>query len=273
MTYRVPPEETWQLQNGDQYGGSNCSAWSMSALINKVTQGRKNPGGARIRQLTDEPIPDKGSPGLTIPQVADVAETYFGVHIDERIGWRSLTWDEYEAERINGKPALIQVEYFPIAQTEYDAGGGFTGNHMLFEDQSFTYDPLADGRRAGIHRWDGRLYPRALMRQAAGRLVIRYDAKGHAVSRVGDGRVWCAFGADQADPYRLDIPKARTVNAYRIVNGRITGVDPVKTTKTTARCDPPRVVRWPGKGARYVVLARSGPLKGRYVHAHHAVEV
>lgn len=274
--YRVPPRETWQLQNGDPYGGSNCSAWSANGLLNRVTEGRKNSSGERIRQLSSEPKPDPRSPGLTLPQVCDVLEDYFDQPMDVRIAYRALTFEEYEAKRVNGKPALIQVGYSAIADSPYDAGNGFRGNHMMFEDNSGTYDTLADGRHPGVYRNGGSLvYPRDVMKRAAGLLVI--SQPGRPTVRVGFGRVWCAFGVDVLPPYHAEVKpragrKTRNFNAYTIKDGRITGYVKRTTRGFDAHCNPPRVVAWQAHGMRYVVKLTEGPFKGSYINAHWAEE-
>jgi hypothetical protein len=278
-TYVAPPG--YQLGAGPT-GPVDCTAWAASRAIAHATCGEKVPTGRTIRRHSDEPIPDPASPGLNLYQVADVAREVFGVHLDVRTGWRALSWGEYEARRKGGAAAVIQVSYAPIADSLYDAGRGFRGGHALFESRHDTLDSLADGRTTGVYDRDVegvRIYPRNLMRRAAGDLVIGRGS-GYPI-RVGEGKVWCAFTADTVPEYAVKVPKPRRKRDWRrlrlwhIIDGRI-AQDPWKVDLTrgfSATSTPPRVFRHPDGTLRHLVCLTSGSREGKWISARWAYPV
>lgn len=181
-----------QLMQGGATGPSDCTAWAARVAIATSSCGKSVPSGRTIRLLSSEPVPDPRSPGLNLPQVAAVASRY-GVTLDVRIGWQAVTWAEYEDRRKDGQPTILQVSYSPINHSKYDASPSFFGNHAIAETTHATYDSLADGRRAGIWRFDGTVYPRALIQTAAAELNT--GIPGH-VTHPNPGTVWAAFGPD-----------------------------------------------------------------------------
>jgi hypothetical protein len=291
-TYVAPPG--YQLGAGPT-GPVDCTAWAASRAIAHATCGEKVPTGRTIRRHSDEPIPDPASPGLNLYQVADVAREVFGVYLDVRTGWRALSWGEYEARRKGGAAAVLQVSYAPIADSLYDAGRGFRGGHALFESRHDTLDSLADGRARNVYDRTAagvRLYPRGLMRRAAGQLVIGTDARGRP-RRVGDGKVWCAFTLDAIPEYRARIPgpkrrrQWRKFRMFHIRDGRINPDDPYEVGMTRgfdAQCSIPRAFLHPDGRLQFLVqlLAGSrgpqtGPdgttIPGRWINARWASPV
>lgn len=274
--YLVPPG--FQLRDGGATGSVDCTPWAASRVIGASTCGGRLPSGRSIRLASDEPIPDRGSPGLNIPQVAEVAREHFGLFIDQRVGWRALDWDDYEARRRAGEPMILQASYQPIAESRFDAGRGFRGGHAFAETQHATIDSLADGRADGVWKFDGRLYPRDLMRKAAGQLVIG-AAEGNLI-RVGAGRAWCGVGRDRTPEYVVAIrPRAgKRVRRYRyftIVAGRIAKVEVGETRGFGASCSIPRAFKWAEASAgsddyRFLVRVTSGVHQGRWVKARWA---
>lgn len=279
-TYLVPPG--FQLKAGGPTGGFDCTAWAASRVIAKSTCGSRVPTGRRIRLLSDEPVPDRDSPGLNVPQVSEVAYDHFRVYIEQRVGWRALTWDQYEAELRAGRPAVIQVDYGAIADSPYDAGRGFRGGHAIYEDWNDTIDSLADGRAPGVYnraKAGVRRYPRDVMREAAGRLIIGFSPEGNA-RRAGEGKVWAGLGRDVMPTFRVDIrPRGRRplirFRVFDIEKGRIVGFDHARVSRLEAPSTPPRAFVWPEEDGEMRFLVRiggTGRLAGKWVHSHWAEE-
>jgi hypothetical protein len=272
--YLVPPG--YQLQDGGRTGPFDCTAWAASRLIAKVTNGNRIPVGQRIRRLSSEPIPDRSSPGLNIPQVSDVAWDEYRVYFEQCVGSRALDWAEYEERRQGGSGMVIQLSYQPIAESKYDAGRGFVGGHAIFEDQHLTGDSLADGRAKGVYLWRSGnpiLYPRSLIKEAAGNLVIGVTPSGHQV-RAGNGKVWCAVGKDTAPKFRVRIPRGEGFNLFTVSAGRIVKDERVRPPHRLVDepCHPPRAFRYDG-ALRYFVKIASGRYAGAYVARHWSREL
>lgn len=265
-TYEVPFGS--QLKQGGSTGPYDCTAWAASRAIGHATCGATVPSGRTVRLMSNEPIPDPNSPGLNLPQVQAVAAD-FGVFLDVHVGYRKVTFAEYERRRKAGQGCIIQVSYGPIADSKYDAGRGFRGGHAIFESLHATVDSLADGRAAGVFRYDGTVYTRSVMENAAGSLVI--GSAGPGPIRVGQGFVWAAFTRDVVPSYRASVPNG-SYWAYQVSNGVVV----LRALRTTggfsSESTPPKTYRW---GARSVTLVRllSGSHAGRYISANYAKEV
>jgi hypothetical protein len=244
MTYIVPPQ--FQLPPRTPTSPYDCLAYSASMGIRFAKQSQSGPSGRTIRLLSDEPKPDPESPGLNLEQVAAVAIEHFGVYLDVYKGHNALTWAQYEAKREQGRGALIQVSYGPVADSRYDAGRGFRSGHGMYEDFQATDDPLADGRAGGVYNRMARgpiVYDRGVIKRAAGLLVVSDDG-----SRVGYGNVWCAFTRDKVPTFRVRLPKGQRYLVFTITSGVITGAH----FKTTAHgfesaSSIPKSYRWPGR--------------------------
>lgn len=84
----------------------------------------------------------------------------------------NIPWASFRSLIISGRGAVVPIWYAVIAPTRFDASPGFTRGHGVFVNERratdgayLVYDPLADGRRAGIPRgpqwWPGDLLRRA----------------------------------------------------------------------------------------------------------------
>lgn len=255
-----------QLLQGGITGPYDCTAWAASRAIAFATCGSKVPTGRTVRLLSNEPKPNPKSPGLNLPQVAAVAREDFGVYLEVRIGSQRVSFAEYEARRMGGQGAVIQLDYSPIAASGYDAGRGFTGGHALFESHSTTIDSLADGRAAGVWKYTGSVYPRDLIRRAAGLLDIGGG------QTVPDGYVWAAFTRDVVPAYRATVPKG-TILLYEVTGGRIVRRVSERTGGFSANASAPRsypdAAGLPGTSyylSRLLTGSRAGwYISGRYV--------
>lgn len=232
-TYEVPPG--FQLSAlGGATGSVDCMAWAASRGIGHATCGATVPTGRRIRLLSDEPTPDPMSPGLNLYQVARVAREDYGVNLE--VHGSTLTqvsWEEYEERRLAGQGCVIALGYAPIADSFLDAGRGFRANHGMFESIHATYDPLADGRHSSVWEFDGRVYPRSIIRDAAGELRINDS------TTVRDGKVWAAFTRDVVPSYFVRVPAGRVL-VYTVKSGLIVGRVAQITGGFSAAASPPR---------------------------------
>lgn len=164
----------WRPQNpalsGDKYGWENCAAYVGGYSADYSTCGIKQPTGAYIRSLTNEPIPDPRSPGLDVYQVRD-ALAKIGVTVTpflratwaEVIGW----WEE-------GRYISLCGQYSVIQHTRFSGDPNFSGGHQIGVPKTLkAEDPLCDGRRSGIYKYAGEPYPVDLLRRFAGAFVVR----------------------------------------------------------------------------------------------------
>ncbi len=260
-TYRVPFAS--QLKQGGQTGRFDCTAWATSRAIARATCGKKVPSGRTIRLHSSEAIPDPDSPGLNLFQVAAVAENDYGVYFEIFTGAKALPFAGYEQRRIDGRPGVIQVGYGPIADTKLDAGRGFRDNHAIYEDNFETIESLADGRAPGVWKFDGRLYPRSVMKAAAAKLWTgsHYTGLGH---------VWCMFARDVIPDYRARVP-AGSYLAYQISGAHVVMRRTRRTGGFSGACTPPRHFLW---GSRTVTLVQmlSGAKAGQWISHNYAME-
>lgn len=260
-----------QLGDG-VYGPFDCTANSAAMAIDYASCGTVRLTGAQVRAQSSEPKPDPDSPGLNLPQVAAVAAKH-GIYFDVRIGSRAVAWSEYEARRIAGQGCLGQLLYLPISKTFLDAGGGFKGNHAWFETRLSTYEPLADGRRPGIHKYDGRSYPRGLVLQSMASLNI-----GGGDTPL-PGRVWAAFTRDVVPDYFVEIrpvapAKKRDFANYTVHAGLITSGKRDVTAGFSAKATAPQAIKDASTGKyRYLVKLLTGSRKNDWVAAGWAREV
>jgi hypothetical protein len=155
-----------QLTSGDPNGAVNCSAYAFAKGIEFDTCGQILVTGARVRQLTNEPVPDPASPGLHHGQLRDVASK-FGLRLEVLYG---APWDEFE-DANKDHAVLLSIDYSPIQYSSFSGQRTFSRLHeLLVLPVHFTYDPLCDGRISnGARVFRGpAVYPESLLMQAAG---------------------------------------------------------------------------------------------------------
>lgn len=88
LIYRAP--HLRQLVSSDPYGKFNCTAVALARATNAATVGGLKISGKEVRALSNEPIPDPRSPGLSIPQIVTVSKK-LRVPVIDRTG---QTWDD-----------------------------------------------------------------------------------------------------------------------------------------------------------------------------------
>lgn len=174
-----------QLTSGDKYGSYNCAAYCLAKGLEFDSCGDIIITGARVRQLSSEPVPDPRSPGLHHGQLAGAAAK-FGIRLDLLAG---APWDEVVDAYTAGHGVLLAVNYVPIRPTSFSGQRTFYGNHeLLVLPVRYTYDPLCDGRLSGGRRvFRGpAVYPESLLREAAGAFRLSSG------TRLGNGRAIAA---------------------------------------------------------------------------------
>jgi len=266
----------FQAQNpaisGDRYGWVNCTAYAAAMAADFDSCGTVRVSGERIRALSDERTPDPRSPGLNLAQVDDALRR-MGVDLDTRY---RLPWDTFAARINAGQGAVLQISTGPLLSTTYRATAGAIGHAIFVPPGWGVMDPAADGR-GSYHLYDGKAYPRDLVRRAAGGLVLGHEADGTPII-LGLGRVYAAFTRDQRATYRwslhpLGAAKRRLFYVYTVKAGTITGrrLDSTGGVPPTL-CTPPRRYPRPGHASVSLVQLREGSRKGRWVDARWAEE-
>ncbi len=109
--------------------------------------------------------------GGTSLQENDAAATH--LYLTDMLVRYGVPWATYQSLVISGRGALTQISYSVIAPTKFDGSPGFTGAHAVYVNERrstdgafLVYDPLADGRRAGIPQGPN-WWPASLLRAAA----------------------------------------------------------------------------------------------------------
>ncbi len=257
--------------SGDRYGWVNCTAYAAAMAADFDTCGKVGLTGERVRSLSDEPIPDKQSPGLNLRQVDDALNRY-GVDLETRY---RLPWADF-ARRINkGEGAILQGSTGPFLSTKFRSTAGDI-NHAIYVPPGWgAIDPAADGRQS-YHRYDGAPYPEDLLRRFAGRLELVPNV------RLGLGLVYAAFTRDRRSTWtweRDPKPPATRVRfrvfaaneATRTITGRRWEV---RSGTNPRQCTPPRLYRDPvAGGSKSLVRMLEGAFAGDYVMAQYATEV
>jgi hypothetical protein len=120
MTQRVSSDPYWKY---------NCTAYCAAMMTNDATLGGLfGVTGSRFRQYSDEPIPQPGSPGLNIKQIAAVARDRYRVNLADRTG---NNWDALMHELARGRRVLAQVEYASLGNYRLGQPGGDFAHAIL----------------------------------------------------------------------------------------------------------------------------------------------
>lgn len=273
-----------QLDPNDPNGPKSCTCYSGAMAGEYDTCGRKTPSGALVRIYTDDFYG-----GTTLMQVDSALRKGWDIDLDTRIGSAAVSWATFERYIDSGRGAILQGDYRAFHGTHFDAGGSFgagsaIAGHAIFVPPGWgAMDPLADGRRPGIYRYHGEVYPRTLLLEFAASLVL--DTK--TGRKLGTGHAWASFTRDNEPAYRWVLPllgddPTRGMWRYWIDSeGRITK----RTRNTTAvgvkaSCTAPRryLVK-PGTAlykkvhSKGLVKLTEGHRNGWYVSAVFAEEV
>ena len=160
--------------NGKNLGWLSCTAYAMAMAIDAATLGAKTPSGCGVRFRTGDT-----TGGLTLNQVAYVAETVYGVRVDVRVGNNVVT-PAYAAKQLQaGRGLVLQVNAGAWVNTRFRSTSGPV-NHAIYinecrggtsgrPEEALVYDPAADGRYSSIDQgptW----WPWSLVMKAAAAL-------------------------------------------------------------------------------------------------------
>lgn len=108
VIYRAP--HLRQLVASDPHGGDNCTAYAMARAVNAATLGGVRVTGAYVRSISNEPIPDPQSPGLSLPQIVAIGKKLH-VPITDMSGG---TWDDVVRVLDTagpGRRVIAQIDY------------------------------------------------------------------------------------------------------------------------------------------------------------------
>ncbi len=229
-----------QLGANDPYGGLSCTAYSCAMQIDAATLGAKTPTGAQVRAQTGD-----YSGGLNLAEV-DAAAQHWGVDLDVR--YRYPFSDFIHRVDTLKQPAQLQGGYSPIAQSRFDAGNGFRGNHdILVMPGLIAMDPLADGRYPNVYRYKGEAYPEDLLRRYAAYLNVGGRS-------LGEGLVYAAFVVPQKPWIATVRPvmgtTTREYTRFFVANGQVTGYERRRTRGFQAACTKPTLIITPSGDAK-----------------------
>lgn len=225
--------------NGYSLGWLSCTAYSGAMAAAFHRQVKFVMSGEALRRKTGDT-----TGGLNLAQIDTALNA--GWSIDLGTYYR-LSWATFEKFIDAGMGAVLQGLYAPIADSRFDAGRGFRGNHAIFVPPRWgVMDPLADGRYGQAYKYQGEAYPRSLLRSFAGKL----DLGGRP---LGDGYVYCAVTKDNVHSYRVHVGPGRFW-VYSLANGVITGrMAREFSREVVLRCTAPRLYPWPGNTSRTLV--------------------
>ncbi len=257
---------TFQAQNpaisGYRYGWSSCTAFSAAMAGSYHRQVAKVASGGQVREKTGDHVG-----GLTLAQVDEALNDGWNVDLDTRY---RLDWDQFAAKITSGRGAILQGTYAAIADSRYDAGNGFRGNHAIFVGpQWVVMDPLADGRHPGVYKYHGEQYPQDLLKRFAGTLDT---GSGH----LGMGLCYASLTADHVSPIQSDnsvhVPAGRKFGIFTVVNGVVTSRR-IGLTKGgfSAPCSGAHLYRWPGHSAQSLVTLTGGARQGYIISSRYEV--
>jgi len=238
----IPSRPRYQAQNPalshDPLGWLSCTAYSMAMGIDRSSLGAKRPSGRDVRAGTG----DKTG-GLTLPQVAHVAEAQYGVPVELHTGSRAATPAYALAQLRAGRGMVLQGNAGALLHTDFRSTAGSV-NHAVYVNElranldALVYDPAADGRRAGIDQGPSWWPWETVLRFAAAlRPWGNDDPRVVGATRLYAGflpdtepHVHLRYGAKRSDPFpdrcriaykdprRMIVVRAKPSHTARIVD-------------------------------------------------------
>jgi hypothetical protein len=254
----------FQAQNpaisGYYLGWSSCTAFASAMAASFDRQVSKLCTGGQVRQETGDT-----TGGLTLAQVDLALRVRWTVDLDTRY---RLSWTDFAAKINAGRAAILQGGYGPIADSRFDAGRGFRGNHAIAVLPGWIgMDPLADGRYGETYAYKGEAYPQSLLKAFAGKLNV-------GGTLLGSGLVYASFTHDRVSNVRYVFSLGEAdYTVFTISGTRIAGTRIAHTGGFTASCTQPQIYSWSGHTSQSLVRLTSGSHAGQWVRASHAKEV
>lgn len=140
---------------GKCLGGVSCSAYGMAHGIDQATFGKKRPSGCTVRSHTGDTVG-----GLTLPQVARVAEAVYGVDVEVRVGSNVISPAAAAAHLRAGGGVGLQGSTRALLSHPALRSTGTAVNHYVHlcaarggtwdaPDEVLVFDSAANGRVAG----------------------------------------------------------------------------------------------------------------------------
>jgi len=255
-----------QINSYDYLGSLSCTCYSGAMAGDYHTCGAKKPTGKAVRYYTGDRIG-----GTSLPQVDYALNRGWGINLDTRIGSSRLTWSQFVNAINSGRGAILQGSYRAIHGTKFAGDLNFTGNHAVFVPPGWkVMDPLCDGRRAGIYKYHGEVYPRDMLRRFAGYLELSPGGP-----RAGLGYAWCSLTRDNKITYKARVPEG-TFTKYHVVDGIITVKRVYETGGFSAMCTAPRL--YPARDGlgfanRSLVKLTTGGREGAYISSKWSKEI
>jgi hypothetical protein len=145
----------WRCKhNTTLLGWVSCTAYSMAMGIDASTVGGKRPTGCEVRMHTGDFVK-----GLTLSQVAAVAEATYGVEVRVRTGKHTIAPDKAWEQASLGRGFVLQGNCDALVATPFRSTKGAV-NHAVWvnrvrggtpghpKKEARVFDPAADGRHA-----------------------------------------------------------------------------------------------------------------------------
>ncbi len=241
--------------NGFYLGWSSCTSYAFAMAANYDRQYFVM-NGQQLRRKTGDL-----SGGTTLAQNDWAAREGWGVDLDTNYRY---PWANF-ASRINaGQAAVLQGWYGPIADSRFDAGRGFRGNHaVLVLPGWIVMDSLADGRYGDAYQYHGESYPQSLLKTFGGKLNVSTSE----YRALGSGLVYASFTRDRVANYKASV-RSGTYGVYSIgPDGQIASSRVATTGGFSATCTAPRLYLWPSHTAQSLVRLTSGSHSGQYIRS------
>ena len=250
---------TFQAQNpainGYYLGWASCTCYTgaMAAAFHRQT--KMVMSGESIRRRTGDT-----TGGTNLAQVTGALRSGWGINLEVTY---KLPWATFAKKVQGGAGAILQGWYAPIADSRFDAGNGFRGNHAMFVPPGWgTMDPLADGRHPGVYKYHGESYPPFLLKKFAG--LLNLATSGYR--KLGDGYVYAAFTRDLIHSYHVQFLGGRFWTYDIAQSGYIYDRDPADVSAPTgAPVGPPERHGWPGHSAKILHKVLDGKFQGKYI--------
>lgn len=282
-TFQPQGPSTNCVIDGKNLGWLSCTSYAMAMAIDAATFNVKTPSGCAVRRGTGDTVG-----GLTLNQVAYVADNVYGVKVDVRVG-NNVVSPSYAATQAQaGRGLVLQGFSGAMNGTKFRSTG--TGvNHAVYvnsvrggtsgkPEEALVYDPAADGRTvswgkadqgpswwpwslvlkfaAGLHPW-GEGDPRVL---GSGKFYVALmpDHEPHAHFKFGGVRTTPFPDRTRASETTVNVHASPTTSSATVV-GKLSKGDLFTAYQKTTKGDLFHGSRvWYGdhNGTRWVHEAR-----------------